>query len=591
MPDGHLNQAIRQVEEVIGQFKNCKKLSAEELSIYNMQFVCGWEIPRLCRDPSHGLRILLTKNFPFHPPRIAISPAPPVLTWPNLEEYGLLCLIPDSSGVSIRRPGEVVLSLLCDAQELVNTNLDGMNSDRFEDEFQSYWIRWNNCKDAMYLICCPKGPSRLVSAWHGKQYTLVADKEDTLQRWLRNQNIQVVSKPSVIQSVPLVWLPRPPHPSEYPADVSSLMSLLEKTSVEKQLVEQLLLNGQANFKTVVLGFKVRHGVGFAGLQIQKPPERKSSGSTLTKGFRGQPPDRVVLTRFGGCRVFGAKVTRFDASWIHGRDQNRDTDVLSTKSVIVIGCGALGSNVAELILKAGIGNITLIDSEIMESENVCRHVLGVDSVGGSKAKALARALSLRFPHINIAAYHGFIESFMDNNKDQLCSADLVISTTGNWRAESIVNKVFCESELFPPLLTSWLEPYAAAGHAIAFFQSKGCLCCILDELGNMRLPAAIWENKETLVPIAACGGLFQPYGASELNYTHSVIVDLAIDILLEHISDSTYKVWLAPKKLITRTGGNWNPAWINHHGDPGSGGVLLELDIEKDPRCPECGGTK
>ena len=588
MPDNRHEQAVCQVEELLEKFSDVRALTDGELAGYGNRLTRGWEIPGLCSNSHYKLRLLLDKNFPFHPPRVAVSPAPPVLSWPNLEKGGLLCLLPESASVATNDPPAVVLSLLDDAQELVNANLAGDRQERFEDEFQSYWIRWNNTKATMRLLCRPKGPSRWVSGWHGKHFTLFADNALTLQNWLRNRYGEDTAKKAQLQPVPLVWLPRPPHPPEYPQNVSALMKLLRKFSIDQRMVEQLLLDEQASFKTVVLGFNSQHGAGFAGLRIHKPRGQKRSGDPLIKGFRRRPPDGVLLIRYGAGQIVGATATRFDASWIHGRDQNDDVATLVGKSLIVIGCGSLGSTVAELLAKAGVGKISLVDHDLMESENVGRHALGVSSVGQRKASEIAHSLAIRYPHLTIDGQPETFERFIEDNLDQLQSADLVISATGNCCVESLLNAISCDSIIFPPVIYSWLEPNATAGHATVFFKAQGCIYCLMDDLGDMHLPATVWESKATVVPVPVCGGFFQPYGAIELTHIHALVADLALDVLLGHVKNSTHRVWLGPKKLLNRTGGMWNPAWIKHHGDPEVGGVLRDFAVENDPNCRGCG---
>ena len=588
MVDVRHDVAVRQVGEVLKRFANVRQLTVDELSMYKERVVKGWEIPKLCTDPNYNLRLIITGSFPFHPPRVAVSPSPAVLSWPNLEESGLLCLLPESASVSTRDPTGVVLSLLNDAQLLVNRNLDGSNLDRFEEEFSSYWNRWCEYGVPIKILCRPEGSSRWLSAWHGQHFILIAENDETLRSWLQRRYDRSHTPSSELQTVPLIWLPRPPHPSEYPENVSSLMSLLCRHSVNNRSVEQLLLHNQARHKTLVLGFFSQHGVGYAGLRINVPKTNKYAGNPLTKGFRGRPPDRVLLMRYNASQIAGIKTSRFDASWIHGRDHDRTIDVLSNKSVIVIGCGALGSTVSELMLKVGVGKITLVDYECLESENVGRHVLGVSSVGCGKAKELARSLSQRFPHLSVTGHQASYEKYIEGELDQLISADLVISTTGNWRVESHLNAICNDLKSFPPLLSSWLEPYAVVGHAIVFFKSHGCLSCIVDDLGNMRIPAAVWDKRDLLIQVPGCGGLFQPYGAVELNFVHSLVADLSLDVLLGHVNKTTHRVWLGRKKLLDSTEGKWNPAWIDRYGNPESGGTLHELDVEFDGKCPECG---
>src|ERR1019366_8736892 len=48
--------------------------------------------------------------------------------------------------------------------------------------------------------------------------------------------------------------------------------------------------------------------------------------------------------------------------------------LSKSRVLLIGCGALGSVIADQLVRAGIGHLTLVDRDIVELTNLQRQVL-------------------------------------------------------------------------------------------------------------------------------------------------------------------------------------------------------------------------
>ena len=63
-----------------------------------------------------------------------------------------------------------------------------------------------------------------------------------------------------------------------------------------------------------------------------------------------------------------------------------------KRVCVLGCGAIGSQVAEHLARGGVRDLCLFDKEVLDLENLSRHSLGVPDVGKPKATALADRLS-------------------------------------------------------------------------------------------------------------------------------------------------------------------------------------------------------
>lgn len=67
--------------------------------------------------------------------------------------------------------------------------------------------------------------------------------------------------------------------------------------------------------------------------------------------------------------------------------------LQRSHVLIAGCGALGSNSAEALVRAGVGKVTLVDSDNLELGNLQRQgLLKEDDVGKSKAMAMSQALA-------------------------------------------------------------------------------------------------------------------------------------------------------------------------------------------------------
>ncbi len=584
MPDHtRYRQSLQGVQKLLEAIPGARPLTEKELSYYGNEFSDGWEIPRQSMGTGkYSLRVLLPASVPFSSPRVAAWPAPSLLEWPHLEAKGMLCLLSDSSAFSTRDCAGVVRDLLTDAVKLVNDSAAGVNSIDFEDEFQSYWVRWDSIgKDFFYVLCRPEGPSRWVSSWRTQTGVYIAEDDGALLKWLRNRKSDKDFKANNVQKMPLLWLPRPLRPDEYPTRVNHLHTVLKILAVDNTMVKELLLNEALRYKDVAIGFAGRNGVAFAGLCISKPT------ITLNKGYHQRPPEDIVLMRYRGSKISGSCAVRLDASWIHGRDHNPQIQKLSTTTVVIFGVGSLGSFVAELLAMSGVGRILLVDPEQLASENPARHRLGLNSLHMYKATTMARRLAARFPHLDIAGYDMTCEDFCEKELPSIGNPDLLISTIGSWRSEGWLNAMAVSSFISSPILYGWTEPHATAGHAVVFHKEQGCLNCIRDHMGRPKIPITIWPEEGTLKAVPACGGFFQPYGAVEVSHVHSLIADLALDILLGNITVSAHRVWIGAKKMIERAGGRWNPAWGESHGDPGEGGLSKEIPVSPDAECPEC----
>jgi len=579
--ESHHTQGVERLETFISQFPEWRRLTPADLKMYESKFTAGWELPRLCNDPSAYLRILINSGFPFRPLRVAVFPAPPVLTWPNLEEKGLLCLLAEGTLTSVERVESVATELLKDAQDLVNEWHSGTGLERFEDEFQSYWNHWRQNTEKFVSLCSIEGASRWVYAFHERNFTIVADDEQALKSWVSNYFMP--GSNVIFQSIPLIRLPRPPRPEEYPNTVAELFTLLSGDTEALAMLQKLINMNQDKRKGVLLAFPGRRGFGFAGLILPR------NGKNFGNGFRkGHIPPHVLKQRFSVKPVIGATVIRCDLSWVHGRDHNSDVVVLGKKTAVLVGIGSLGSGVAELLAKMGIGKLVLIDPESMGTENASRHTLGVRSSAHMKASEIAKNLGKRFPHLQFEPHDERWDDCYKKNPSVFASADLVISMIGVWAAESSLNALFQASEKFPPVLFGWLEEHAAAGHALVFFGEKGCLRCMTDDMGYSRIPVTKWPEGGTQLQIPMCGGMFQPYGAIELSHVQGLVADLAADILLSRVSDSGHRVWIGQKKLLEPGKGEWHPNWIARHGHPGDGGRIMHLTVSNDACCPICG---
>lgn len=577
MLNAHYTQGIEQLEAFVAQFPGWQPLSPLDLELYESRFTAGWEVPGLCDDPSVHVRLLVGSGFPFSPPRIAVFPPPPILTWPNLEEHGILCLLDGGAATSTERIKSVAMELLGEARDLVNGWHTGAALERFEDEFQSYWNRWQQKTEKFVSLCSTEGGSRWVCSFPERNFTIVAEDEQTLMSWV--QNYFTPDSKVTLQPIPLIRLPRPLRPKDFPRSVAHVFTLLKGDTAATQMLKDHLRSNPDQKKAVLLSFPGRRGAGFAGLIL--PCIQKK-----VKGFRkGHFPQHHNLSP-----VAGASVTRCDSSWVHGRDQNPSTAILGNKTVVLLGVGSLGSGVAEILAKIGVGKLVLVDPEEMSTENSCRHTLGVRSASKFKVAEQAFNLSKRFPHLQFVPHPARWEFCYQKNPAIFTSADLIVSTIGEWAAESSLNALTCSSTEFPPVLFGWMEEHAAAGHAVAFFGDKGCLRCMVDDMGRPRLPVTKWPDGGTQLMVPMCGGTFQPYGATELTFSQGVVADLAGDILLSQVDVSTHRVWIGQQKLLVHGKGKWHPDWVDNQGSPGNGGCILEISLTPDAGCPICGGT-
>jgi ThiF family len=181
---------------------------------------------------------------------------------------------------------------------------------------------------------------------------------------------------------------------------------------------------------LMLGYPIPTKVGGPDHEIHWETQRMPPLATVPpKGYR---PSRKAWWQSDRRQFFGDKHSMKyvqTENWHPDRVQARGRlpESIYRKKVVIIGCGALGSMVAELLIRGGLLDLRLIDGEVLEAGNLARHVLTSTSVGLGKAGALAK----RFREISPTASISTVEHHLVDPQavhDRLEDADLVIDCT-------------------------------------------------------------------------------------------------------------------------------------------------------------------
>ena len=78
----------------------------------------------------------------------------------------------------------------------------------------------------------------------------------------------------------------------------------------------------------------------------------------------------------------------------------ETDWMMDKCAFMLGCGSVGSLVALELARAGVGTFVLIDNDIVEYHNLCRHQCGVHEVGSFKVDVMKKRILDINPHATV-----------------------------------------------------------------------------------------------------------------------------------------------------------------------------------------------
>ena len=78
------------------------------------------------------------------------------------------------------------------------------------------------------------------------------------------------------------------------------------------------------------------------------------------------------------------------------------------TVLIAGAGNIGSHLAPLLARAGVGVLRIVDRDIVEEKNLIQQDYARSDIGRGKAEALARRLAEQFPHVRIEPFVADLE---------------------------------------------------------------------------------------------------------------------------------------------------------------------------------------
>jgi hypothetical protein len=122
-------------------------------------------------------------------------------------------------------------------------------------------------------------------------------------------------------------------------------------------------------------------------------------------------------------------------------RGRMPEVLASKESLVLGAGAVGTVIAELLVRAGVKRLIIMDGDQIEVGNLVRHTSGLNELKTSKAEAVAKRLNLASPHVSIDALNSNFPADKDIDKAKIQKCNVIIDCTGR-------DEVLHHLEFFP-----------------------------------------------------------------------------------------------------------------------------------------------
>ena len=148
-------------------------------------------------------------------------------------------------------------------------------------------------------------------------------------------------------------------------------------------------------------------------------------------------------------------------------------------VLIVGCGALGSVLAEIMVRAGVGSLTLVDRDYVEESNLQRQALfDEDDVARGMPKAVAAQEKLRRINSEVRVLGLVADLAADNAPELIQKADLVLDGTDNFETRFLVNDLCVQAGV------PWIYGACVSSYGLALAvrpRVTPCLRCVLEEM--------------------------------------------------------------------------------------------------------------
>lgn len=233
------------------------------------------------------------------------------------------------------------------------------------------------------------------------------------------------------------------------------------------------------------------------------------------------------------RADKAKITRLEpipadpGSWLT-RNMPDSKAGLAGKRVLLIGCGAIGGHLADLLAKSGAGflggTLMLSDLDTLSVGNIGRHVLGFGDLERKKTSAIRQQLFDRYPRIDVAEV-----TDQDVIRAGMAGVDLVVDATGNQALSLYLNELKLKEKFDAPIVFAWVAGAGCGAQAYLFSGDRdACLNCLDYSVPGGSSSVMRKEYEITLKNSAgSCGDWLVPFSATAAMHAAALATDLAV----------------------------------------------------------------
>ncbi|SDI31798.1 adenylyltransferase and sulfurtransferase [Alteribacillus persepolensis] len=155
-----------------------------------------------------------------------------------------------------------------------------------------------------------------------------------------------------------------------------------------------------------------------------------------------------------------------------------------KNVLIIGAGALGGANAEMLVRAGVGKVTIVDRDYVDGSNLHRQQLFTEQDAIEHVpKAIAAEHRLEALNTDTEITGITMDAKADNLESLVKNVDLVVDGSDNYEIRFIIN------DLSQKYNIPWVMGACAGSHGMSYTFIPGetpCLQCVLPSMPDVGM---------------------------------------------------------------------------------------------------------
>lgn len=225
--------------------------------------------------------------------------------------------------------------------------------------------------------------------------------------------------------------------------------------------------------------------------------------------------------------------------------------LSTSRIVIVGLGALGTALANHMVRAGVGFVRLIDRDFVEESNLQRQML-FDEADAREGipKAIAAEKKLRGINSTVHLEAHVADVSWNNAETLLTDVDLILDGSDNFALRYLINDVSIKRRI------PWIYGGVVSSRGMTFTIRPGitpCLRCLFPE-------APVAGTAETCDTVGVLGP--------------------AVHLVTAHQGVEALKLLIGKTEALDRRLRHFD-LWQNRH-------IAMKVRESPDPHCPTCG---